>query len=117
MTPHALNAFRSRVAECELAVYVDLHSRTVLSSDGALQFPQEYLDALCACAADLFAAAPEGAGPVEHVLFVSPTGSRSFFRNPADPNEALCCIGAAEVAVEPLIVAARAALAGAGPVR
>lgn len=114
MTPHALNAFRSKVAECEFAVYVDLHARTVLSSDGALHVPQEYLDALCACAADLFAAAPEAAGPVEHVHFVSPTGSRSFFRNPAEPNEALCCLCAAEVAVAPLIIAARAALAGEG---
>jgi len=117
MTPSALNAFRRKVAGCELAVYVDLDSRTVLSSDGALHFPQEYLDVLCACAADLFEVAPTGEGAAEHVQFLSPTGSRSFFRNLTDPNEALCCICAAEVAVETLIESARAALAGGGAER
>ncbi len=114
MTPTALNAFRRKVTDCELAIYVDLDSRTVLSSDGALHFPQEYLDALCRCAADLFDAAPKGEGQVDHVLFMSPTGSRSFFRNLAEPNEALCCMCAAEVAVETLIENARAALAVGG---
>jgi hypothetical protein len=111
MTPNALNAFRSTLADCELAAYVDLEARTVLSSDGALHYPQEYLDVLCACAADLFEVAPKSEGPVEHVLFLSPTGSRGFFRNLADPNEALCCICTAEVGVEVLIENARAALA------
>ncbi|KAB2886447.1 MAG: hypothetical protein F9K34_02255 [Albidovulum sp.] len=115
MTPSALNAFRRKLTDCELAVYVDLESRTVLSSDGALHFPQEYLDALCACAADLLASGPKREGPVEHVLFLSPTGSRMFFRNLAEPNEALCCICAAEVAVGTLIDTARAALAGEDP--
>ena len=115
MTPTALNAFRRKLADCELAVYVDLQSCTVLSSDGALRFPQEYLDVICACAADLFEAAPEAAGPVEHVLFFSPTGSRSFFRNVADPNEALCCICSADADVKTLIENARAALVGEVP--
>jgi hypothetical protein len=114
MTPSALNAFRRTLADCELAAYVDLGSRTVLSSDGALQYPQEYLEALCASAAALFEAAPKGEGPVEHVLFLSPTGSRGFFRDFTDPNEALCCICTAEVCVETLIKNARAALAGEG---
>ncbi|MDA5092849.1 hypothetical protein O2N63_01975 [Aliiroseovarius sp. KMU-50] len=112
MTPTALNAFRNTLADCELAVYVDLGSRTVLSSDGALHYPQEYLDVLCTCAADLFDAAPKGEEPVEHVLFLSPTGSRGFFRNLADPCEALCCICSAEVGFERLIENARAALVG-----
>ncbi|SPH18236.1 hypothetical protein DEA8626_01768 [Defluviimonas aquaemixtae] len=111
MTPSALNAFRRKLTDCELAVYVDLRSCTVLSYDGALHFPQEYLDVLCACAADLFEAAPKDAGPVEHVLFFSPTGGRSFFRTLADPNEALCCMCAADTDVETLIESARAALA------
>ncbi len=114
MTPSALNAFRSTLADCELAAYVDLGSRTVLSSDGALHYPQEYLDALCASAADLFEATPKAGGQVEHVLFLSPTGSRGFFRTVSDPNEALCCICSAEVCVDTLIENARAALAGEG---
>lgn len=115
MTPSALRAFRRRLPDCELAAYVDLRSRTVLGWDGALHFPQEYLDVLCACAAHLFDSAPVAGGPVDHVLFLSPTGSRAFFRNPADPNEALCCIGAADVAVATLIETARGALGGEDP--
>lgn len=117
MTPTALKAFRRKFPDCDLAVYVDLGSRTVLSWDGALHFRQEHLDVLCACAADLFDSAPKGDGPIEHVLFLSPTGSRTFFRNLADPNEALCCICAADIAVGSLINAARAALAGEDPAR
>ncbi len=112
MTPSALNAFRKKLADCDLAVYVDLGSRTVLSSDGALHYPQEFLDALGASAADLFEAAPKVERPVEHVLFLSPTGCRGFFRGPSDPNEALCCICSAEVSMEQLIDNARSALAG-----
>lgn len=115
MTPQALKAFRIRVPDCELAVYADLGSGTVLGADGALRYPQEYLDALCAGAAVLFDAAPgNGEGPVEHVLFQGPTGSRGFFRRLDEPQEALCCICAPGVATARLIAEARVALAKAG---
>jgi len=115
MTPQALKAFRIRVPDCELAVYADLGSGTVLGADGALRYPQEYLDALCACAATLFQSAPQdGFEPVEHVLFLGPTGGRGFFRRLDEPNEALCCICAPGTAADRLIAEARVALAKGG---
>ena len=78
MTPNELSQFRSRLPHCELAVYADIRSRLVLATDGALRYPQEYLDALCACAAQLFEGIPDYAGQaVEQVLFLGPTGGRS----------------------------------------
>lgn len=115
MTPQALKAFRIRVPDCELAVYADLGSGTVLGADAGLRYPQEYLDALCTCAAALFDAAPQdGAAPVDHVLFLGPTGGRGFFRRIDEPGEALCCICAPDVRAERLIVEARVALAKGG---
>ncbi|MEM7074047.1 MAG: hypothetical protein AAGA28_04495 [Pseudomonadota bacterium] len=104
MTPLALQKLRARVPGCELLVYTDLQSRTVLGSDGALRYPQEHLDALCLCAADLFDVtghAPKG--PFSHALFFGAGGGRGFFRNGADPGEALCCICALSVDVDQLV--------------
>lgn len=113
MTPQALRAFRDRLPDCDLAVYADLGARTVLGADSALRVPQEYLDALCDCAAFLFAAAPApGAGPVEEILFLGPTGGRGFFRSAAEPGEALCLICAPDADLARLAAEARAALAG-----
>lgn len=115
MTPHDLKAFRTGTPACELAVYADIGSRTVLGSDSALRYPQEYLDALCGCAADLFDAAPaDGAAPVDHVIFLSPTGGRAFVRNATEPDEVLCCLCSPDVAADRLISAARAALGAKG---
>jgi hypothetical protein len=115
MTPHDLKSFRTHVANCDLAVYADIGSLTVLSSDGSLRFPQEYLDALCACAADLFDAAPGDTGmQVDHIIFLSPTGSRFFVRDMSQPDEILCCICAAEIDCGHFLEAAQAALAGEG---
>lgn len=113
MTPQALRAFRDRLPDCDLAVYADLGARTVLGADSALRVPQEYLDALCDCAAFLFAAAPApGAGPVEEILFLGPTGGRGFFRSAAEPGEALCLICAPDADLARLAAEARSALAG-----
>lgn len=115
MTPSALADFRSRLPDCELVVFADIGSRTVLGSDGALRYPQEHLDALCDTAAELFRDGPDlGAGPVEHVMFVSATGSRVFLRAANSPREALCCIGAPAMDFTVLLAEGRAALAGNG---
>ncbi len=115
MTPHQLREFRTGVPACELALYADIGSRTVLGADSALRYPQEYLDALCGCAADLFDAEPrDGTVPVDHVIFLSPTGGRAFVRNAAEPDEVLCCICAPDMAADRLIDAARAALGSRG---
>lgn len=113
MTPQALRAFRAKLPDCDLAVYADLGARTVLGADSALRVPQEYLDALCDCAAFLFAAAEAPSdGAVEEILFLGPTGGRGFFRSAADPGEALCLICAPDADLARLAAAARAALAG-----
>ena len=109
MTPRALSEFRAKLPDCELAVYADIGSGTVLSADGALRYPQEYLDALCACAAELFS---EDASEQDsdHVMFMSATGSRAWFRSANVPNEALCCICAPGVDLARLITASRGVL-------
>lgn len=115
MTPNELSQFRSRLPHCELAVYADIRSRLVLATDGALRYPQEYLDALCACAAQLFEGIPDYAGQaVEQVLFLGPTGGRAFFRAESQPDEALCCIFGPGAGVAELTAQAGAALSAGG---
>ncbi|MBF9030853.1 hypothetical protein HKCCE3408_10660 [Rhodobacterales bacterium HKCCE3408] len=93
MTPHDLSKFRTRLPECDLVLFADIGSRTVLAASGALRHPQEYLDALAGVAAEVFADGTEfrGAASTE-ALFLSPTGLRAFFRSADDPAEALACI-------------------------
>jgi len=112
MTPKALAEFRTRLPECELAVYADIRSGTVLLKDGVLRYPQEYLDALCECAGLLFRENPEFDGaPTDPILFFGPTGGRAFFRAPDDPSEALCCIIGVGTDVSALLREGRALLA------
>ncbi|MBF9035443.1 hypothetical protein HKCCE2091_14445 [Rhodobacterales bacterium HKCCE2091] len=114
MTPRALSEFRSRLPGCDLVVYADIASRTVLASDGALRYPQEYLDALCLSAAELLAPGSGlGGEPAAEVLFLTETGARAFFRAPDATGESLCCICAPEIDVTDLRREARAALGGA----
>lgn len=113
MTPKALSEYRAKLPDCELAVYADIGSGTVLGSDSTLRYPQEYLDALCACAAELFAQTTSDEPQSDHVLFFSATGSRAFFRSMSDPNEALCCICAPGVDLARLMAESRAAMGAA----
>ena len=93
MNPTALADLRARIPGCELAAYVDFVSETVLGADGDLRYPQEHLDALCRCAAVLFAQAAGCADPdAGQVVFLGETGARVFLRAPGASNEALCCI-------------------------
>lgn len=115
MTPKALAEFRAGLPECELAVYADIRSGTVLLKDGVLRYPQEYLDALCSCAAMLFRDNPEFDGAAaDPILFFGPTGGRAFFRAPDDPTEALCCICGSGTDIALLLQSARALLAPDG---
>ncbi|MEM9757164.1 MAG: hypothetical protein AAF914_14270 [Pseudomonadota bacterium] len=112
MTPHRLADFRTSVPACELAVYADIATRTVLLADGALRYPQEYLDALCECAAQLFEGGIDFDGdPIDPIVFFGPTGGRVFLRAPEEQGEALCCICGADADVTALLAAGRAALA------
>lgn len=115
MTPKALQQFRARLPDCELALYADIRSGTVLLKDGVLRYPQEYLDALCACAALLYRDSPEFDGAVaDPILFFGPTGGRAFFRAPDDPSEALCCICGPGTDVSVLLEEGRALLSPEG---
>jgi hypothetical protein len=111
MTPRDLRSFRLGLQDCELAIYADVASRTVLGADSRLRYPQEYLDALCDCAADLFDALGGNAdADPDHAIFLGPVGGRAFIRNPAEPDEVLCCICSADIGAARLLEAARAAL-------
>lgn len=111
MTPKALAEFRARLPACELAVYADIRSGTVLLKDGVLRYPQEYLDALCECAALLFRDNPEFDGTAaDPIFFFGPTGGRAFFRAPDDPTEALCCICGSDTDISVLLEEGRALL-------
>lgn len=117
MTPQALAEFRAKLPACELAVYADIRSGTVLLTDGVLRYPQEYLDALCECAAQLFRGDPEFDGAkADPILFFGPTGGRAFFRAPDDPTEALCCICGSDTDVSVLLEEGRALLMPGGAV-
>jgi hypothetical protein len=100
MTPSALAELRARLPACELAVYADYGSGTVLGADGAFQYPQEYLDALCQCAARLFG---EADLELDHATFLSPTGGRVFMRASDSSTEALCCICAPDAELSKLL--------------
>lgn len=112
MTPKALAEFRDQLPDCELVVYADIGSGTVLLRDGALRYPQEYLDALCSCAAQIFRGGPSYDGvALDPVLFFGPTGGRAFFQSSADPSAALCCIVGPDVDVASFLQAGRALMA------
>jgi hypothetical protein len=114
MTPNALADLRARLPGCELAVYVDFASETVLGSDGDLRYPQEHLDALCRCAATLFAHDDETGAPASgHAVFLSETGARVFLRAPDAGSEALCCICAPDTDFAAALPGVRQMLAGA----
>ena len=91
MTRLNIATFRASFASCEIALLVDLSTRTVLAADSALRVGQEYLDTLCATACALFttdATLP----PASAIIQASPSGLRFFLRSPCDPAEALCAI-------------------------
>lgn len=111
MTPRALSEFRARFPACELVVYVDISAGTVLKTDGALNYPQEILDALRDCARDLLNVRSEFMDQaVEHAVLLGQNGARIFLRAPDEPSEALCCLCAPEIDVDPFLDAARAAI-------
>lgn len=93
MTPDTLRQLRKRLADCELVLYADIASVTVLASDSRLIYPQENLDTICTCAR-AFLSAPRLAShdTTGEAVFQTPTATRIFMRAYADPNEALACV-------------------------
>jgi len=116
MTPDTLAQLRNRLADCELVLYADIASRTVLASDARLNHPQENLDTICACAR-AFLNAPRLASHEMtcEAVFRTPTSTRVFMRAMTDPHEALACVCGPDVALASVLEIMREALAEAAP--
>lgn len=116
MTPDILRRLRKRLPDCELVLYADIASGTVLASDARLVHPQENLDTICTCAR-AFLNAPRLASHdlTNEAVFQTPTAKRVFLRAFADPCEALACICGPESDLAEVLAAMRAALAEATP--
>lgn len=85
--------FRSGRSDCILAVWGDIEAGLVLAADGDLFHPQEYLDALCAEAAQVFSTLPPSSDEaLDQVVVFDPTGGRLFVRVPSNPINSLSCL-------------------------
>jgi len=116
MTPDALSKLRKRLPDCELLLYADVASGTVLVSDTRLVHPQENLDTICACArAFLNAPRLSSHDLAGEVVFRTPTSTRVFMRALADDKEALACVFGPGVDLKSVLEAMRTALADAAP--
>jgi hypothetical protein len=116
MTPETLRQLRKRLADCELILYADVVSGTVLAADSRLVYPQENLDAICA-SARTFLSAPRLASHdlTGEAVFQTPTATRVFLRAYSDPNEALACICGPRTDLGHVLEELRGALAEAAP--
>lgn len=116
MTPDTLSQLRKRLPDCELILYADIASGTVLASDARLVHPQENLDTICACA-KAFLNAPRLASHevTDEAVFRTPTSVRVFMRALADPHEALACVCGPDADLDAVLAAFREALGDAAP--
>jgi hypothetical protein len=115
-----LAAFRDRMPGCSIVAFADLSTGMVLASDTAQKITQEKLDALCADAhAALIGAqrvslarAFEPHSPQTPDVAVTATRAAKlcFVRAPAASEEALCIVLSPQVAVMPVIEAAKSLL-------
>ena len=81
-----LERLRTAIVGCELMMYADTSTNTILASDCAVRLGQEHLDALCEKARAVFAVAPE-----ETILCLcKATGRRLFLRSAPGEAEVLC---------------------------
>lgn len=102
MALDAFRDFRASHPACAQLTLSDARSGTVLAAEGALAYPQEYLDAISSAARDaLNLAGPSGS----HALFHSPHGARLFFRVPQMGDAALTCLAHPDADLEDLILA------------
>jgi hypothetical protein len=116
MTPDTLGHLRRRLADCELILYADISSGTVLASDSRLIYPQENLDTICACA-KAFLSAPRLASHdlTDEAVFQTPTATRIFLRAHSDENEALAAVCGPRTDLAHVLREMRGALAEAAP--
>ncbi|MDG4647764.1 hypothetical protein P6F26_04865 [Roseibacterium sp. SDUM158017] len=116
MTPETLRHLRKRLADCELILYADITSGTVLASDSRLIYPQENLDTICTCA-KAFLSAPRLASHdlTNEAVFQTPTATRVFMRAHSDDNEALAAVCGPKTDLAHVMHEMRGALAEAAP--
>ncbi len=77
-----------------MVVFADIAAKTVLAWDGALKWPQEHLDDLCALAAQVLAigVGVDPAAEPQTAILARATGCFVFVRAAPGANEALCCV-------------------------
>lgn len=110
MTASSLAAFRQAHAGCEIAVLADISAGSVLAWDGAVKWPQEHLDALCARAK---AALSLGAPPPQSAILSQPFGIEVFVRAEQNPGEVLCSVFAPGAALDGIVADSRTLCAAA----
>ena len=112
-----LDKLRHDIGRCDLAVFVDLSTGSVLSSATGMPIPQEELDALSVVAQEtLTGQLPESAegvtGAAQAVQAVLMTSDAATVVQRASPDsaEALVCVCGADVGIENAMTHGRRAL-------
>ncbi|MEL7300754.1 MAG: hypothetical protein AAFM92_10255 [Pseudomonadota bacterium] len=90
MSLPALSRLRESLAGCEVALLIDLPTRTCLLSAGALQTSQDQLERLCTEGAYFLQL--EGVTGFGACILSGPLGIKVFARAAADQPEALCLL-------------------------
>lgn len=101
MSADPLAEVRAELNECEIVLFADLGTGTVLAWDAAVKWPQEQLDAVCGLAsAALDFGRHDGAEPATTAVLVRPTGIHLFVRATPDAAEVLCAVFAPHAALD-----------------
>lgn len=108
-----LDQMRTGLKGCSLVVFTDLSSSLVLSTSAASKPVQEELNALGRTASlTLNGAFSEGAAkvwsdgdelPAETAMLLTGSEARVFLRAKSNPNEALVCVCAPDIALDAVI--------------
>ncbi|WP_136440789.1 hypothetical protein [Pacificoceanicola onchidii] len=87
-----------------MTVLADISAGSVLAWDGAVKWPQEHLDALCARAK---AALSLGTPKPQSAVLTQPFGTEIFVRAEQDASEVLCSVFAPKAALDTVIEQSR----------
>jgi hypothetical protein len=116
MTPEILRNLRKRLPDCELVLYADIASGTVLASEARLVHPQENLDTICICArAFLNAPRLSSHDLTNEAVFRTPTAMRSSCAPSPIPARRWPASAGPDCDLDEVLNAMRAALSEAAP--
>ena len=90
MTEIDLAEFRARMAGCELVMFADIATQTILASDCAIKLGQEHLDHLCSKARAVFGI--DACASITSVYLERPTGKTVIVRRDGNGSEVLCSV-------------------------